>query len=44
MGYRNKKLWTVLSCRKEWDVHREVKMQKVNIGLHKILRITKYRI
>ena len=46
MRYRRKKqtkkLWSVLSCWKEWDVHREEKMRKVNI--HKIHRITEYRI
>jgi len=25
---KQKNLWSILSCRKEWDVHREEKMRK----------------
>jgi len=42
-----KKLWSVLSCWKEWDVHREEKMRKVNIHKkytqnYKILEFTEF--
>jgi len=30
---KQKTLWGVVSCRKEWDVYREEKIQKLN--LHK---------
>ena len=29
---KTEKLWSVLSCRKKWDVHRKKNVVKVSIG------------